>query len=179
MLRSGYTWYYHLTFLGPPYRLLLVRSKENFKYEVSDNNQEENQNTKLRYFLNFQQRFALLSLFLVYPNPTPTCQRERTNCFEINRWWHNSARGVGIVGDFFRPVLHNHLHALGYIKSSVDNIDTSVYHWYVKRYRALGERGLGAINPSPHCFWHWDRPKPPSQTHTLFKEWRFAWQRTL
>lgn len=71
LLRSGYTRYYHLTFLGPPYRLLLVRSKENFKYEVSDNNQEENQNTKLRYFLNLQQRFALLSLFLVYPNPTP------------------------------------------------------------------------------------------------------------
>lgn len=138
LLRSGYTWYYHLTFLGPPYRLLLVRSKENFKYEVSDNNQEEIQNTKLRY---------LLSLFLVYPNSTPTCHREPTNCFEINRWWHNSARGVGIVGDFFRPVLHNHLHALGYIKSSVDNIDTSVYHWYVKLYRALGERGLGATHP--------------------------------
>lgn len=85
LLRSGYTRYYHLTFLGPPYRLLLVRSKENFKYEVNDNNQEEIQNTKLRYFLNFQQRFALLSLFLVYPNPTPTCHRERTNCFEINR----------------------------------------------------------------------------------------------
>lgn len=84
-LKSYYTWYYHLTFLGPPYRLLLVRSKENFKYEVNDNNQEEIQNTKLRYFLNLQQRFALLSLFLVYPNPTPTCHRERTNCFEINR----------------------------------------------------------------------------------------------
>lgn len=167
LLRSGYTWYYHLTFLGPPYRLLLVRSKENFKYEVSDNNQEENQNTKLRYFLNLQQRFALLSLFLVYPNPTPTCHREPTNCFEINRWWHNSARGVGIVGDFFRPVLHNHLHALGYIKSSVDNIDTSVYHWYVKLYRALGERGLGATHPLIVFGTETVQNPPHKHTHSL------------
>lgn len=79
----------------------------------------------------------------------------------------NSARGVGIVGDFFRPVLHNHLHALGYIKSSVDNIDTSVYHWYVKLYRALGERGLGATHPLIVFGTETVQNPPHKHTHSL------------
>lgn len=78
LLRSGYTWYYHLTFLGPPYRLLLVRSKENFKYEVNDNNQEEIQKYKIKIFSKLSTKVCFIIIIPCIPQSYPHMS-SRTN----------------------------------------------------------------------------------------------------